>query len=93
MIPRTLLAPAAILWCSPVSAQSSAGSIQGLVVDYSTGAPIAGAEIEPGYYNLDAGHPGFAPATTARKDMPWGALVVGEGQQVGGIVLKLGARP
>jgi hypothetical protein len=44
-------------------------------------------------YNISAEHLGHAPATTARGDMPWGALIVGEGQQVVGIDLKLRPLP
>ena len=49
--------------------------------------------LEPGIYNVSAEHPGHAPATTARKDMPYGALIVGEGQQVLGIDLKMRPLP
>lgn len=49
--------------------------------------------LEPGLYNLAAEHPGYAPATTAQKEMPMGALIVGEGQQVAGIELKMRPLP
>jgi hypothetical protein len=49
--------------------------------------------IEPGLYNISAEHPGHAPATTARKEMPLGAIIVGEGQQLAGIDLKMRPLP
>jgi hypothetical protein len=49
--------------------------------------------LEPGFYNLSAEHPGFAPGTTAWNVTPYGAILVGEGQQILGIELKLVPRP
>lgn len=49
--------------------------------------------LEPGFYKLSAQHSGFAAAAHGNGESPFGSIILGEGQHVAGIEMRLSPRP